>query len=74
MSLTNTGTGDNLAVNGAVSSTSGALTLMSSGTIGGSGTVGTTGLLTTSSVGGTTLSNANMVGRFNATAIRVPRR
>ncbi len=49
--------------------TSGALTLMSSGTIGGRGTVGTTGLLTTSSVGGTTLSNANTVGRFNATNI-----
>src|SRR6185436_13517961 len=54
-------TSGNIVVNSAVSSTSGAITATSAGTIGGTGTFGTTGLLTTSSVGNTSLINANAV-------------
>ncbi len=68
MLLANTGAGNNLAVNAAVTSTTGAITANSSGSITETGgSFGSTGLLTTTSVGGTTLNGSNTVGSFNAT-------
>jgi hypothetical protein len=66
ISLTSTGA-NNIAVNGALSTGSGAITVTSGGAITETGSFSTTGLLTTSSVTGTTLGGANTVGSFNAT-------
>jgi filamentous hemagglutinin family protein len=57
-----------IAINGALNTGVGAVSLTSSGTIseGASGTI-TAGSLQTSGIGGTTLNGANIVGSFNAT-------
>ena len=64
-----TTTAGNISVTQPINNGSGAVSLISAGAISesGSGLVNTTGLLTTSSVGGTTLTGANTIGTFNAT-------
>ncbi|MHB8736297.1 MAG: beta strand repeat-containing protein, partial [Terriglobales bacterium] len=71
ISLTTTGSGNGVALNAALSSTSGQITLNSAGAIAeagaGAGVISTNGLLQTSSTTGQMLTNANTVGSFNAT-------
>ncbi len=66
VTLTNTGAGNNMTVNAAVSSGTGDIIPTSSGSISGTGTFSTGGTLNTTSKGGTTLTNGNTASKFTA--------